>query len=81
MAAPSEQEYITRIRQLEELNKTLAAQVDRMRPVVDVAIEWADAEDGSKDEESAGAALVWEVSNYERQMAQPAKESGYGNTF
>lgn len=31
---------IARIRQLEELNKVLAAEVDRMRPVVDAAIKW-----------------------------------------
>ena len=34
MATISEQEYITRIRQLERLNATLAAEIDRLRPVV-----------------------------------------------
>jgi hypothetical protein len=63
-----------RVGQLEALNAALAAQVDRMRPVVDIAIEWADAEDGSDDEKSAGAALVWEVGHYKEQMAQLAKE-------
>jgi hypothetical protein len=29
-----------RIQQLEKLNATLAAEVDRMRPVVDAAVEW-----------------------------------------
>lgn len=38
MSVVSEQEYITRIRQLEALNATLAAQVDWMRPVVEAAL-------------------------------------------
>jgi hypothetical protein len=29
-----------RIQQLEKLNATLAAEVDRMRPVVEAAVEW-----------------------------------------
>lgn len=37
MSAISVQEYETRIRQLEKLNATLAAEIDRMRPVVKAA--------------------------------------------
>lgn len=40
MSAISVQEYETRIRQLEKLNATLAAEIDRMRPVVEAAVEW-----------------------------------------
>lgn len=40
MVAISAHEYETRIRQLEKLNATLAAEIDRMRPVVDSAVEW-----------------------------------------
>ena len=34
------QDAIKRIQQLEKLNATLAAEIDRMRPVVEAAIEW-----------------------------------------
>lgn len=37
MSAISPTEYETRIRQLERLNATLAAEIDRMRPVVEAA--------------------------------------------
>lgn len=40
MSAISPTEYETRIKQLEKLNATLAAEVDRMRPVVEAAVEW-----------------------------------------
>ncbi len=40
MAAISPTEYETRTRQLERLNATLSAEIDRMRPVVDAAIKW-----------------------------------------
>lgn len=40
MSAISPTEYETRIRQLEKLNAALAAEIDRMRPVVEAAVEW-----------------------------------------
>lgn len=40
MSAVSPAEYETRIRQLERLNATLAAEIDRMRPVVQMAKKW-----------------------------------------
>lgn len=33
-------EHDARIRQLEQLNATLAAEIDRMRPVVEAAYQW-----------------------------------------
>jgi hypothetical protein len=74
MAVISEQEYITRIAALEKLNAELAAQVDRQARVVDAAIDWADTEYGSDDENSAAAALVAVVNTYQEYMAQLAKE-------
>lgn len=38
------------IKQLEKLNATLAAEVDRMRPVVDAAVEWRRVGYERKDE-------------------------------
>lgn len=38
MSAISASEYETRIRQLEKLNATLAAEIDRMRPVVEATV-------------------------------------------
>lgn len=64
---------IKRIQQLERLNATLSAQVDRQARVVDAAIEWADTEYGTNDESSAGAALVAVVNTYQEQMAALAK--------
>ena len=40
MSAVSPAEYETRIHALERMNATLAAEVDRMRPVVDAAVKW-----------------------------------------
>lgn len=40
MSAISPTEYETRIRQLEKLNSQLAAEIDRLRPVVEAAVEW-----------------------------------------
>lgn len=40
MTTISPAEYETRIHALEKLNATLAAEVDRMRPVVETAIKW-----------------------------------------
>lgn len=42
MATISPTEYETRIKALEKLNATLAAEIDRMRPVVEVARRWHD---------------------------------------
>ena len=60
-----------RIRQLEQLNATLAAQVDRMRPVVDAAQKWSNTyDDGAED-----TPLLEAVTEYYGQMAQLAKPS------
>lgn len=40
MSTISPAEYETRIKALEKLNATLAAEIDRMRPVVQTAVEW-----------------------------------------
>lgn len=40
MSTVSPAEYEARIRALERMNATLAAEVDRMRPVVETAVEW-----------------------------------------
>lgn len=47
MTAISPAEYETRIHALEKLNATLAAEVDRMRPVVEAAIATIRADDSS----------------------------------
>lgn len=49
-----------RIRQLEKLNATLAAEVDRMRPVVEAACKWSD----SYDEVADDLPLLTEVTEY-----------------
>jgi hypothetical protein len=69
---------LERIRQLEALNAALAAQVDRQGKVIEAAIDWADTEYGSDDEDSAAAALVAVVNTYQEQMAQLAKEGRGG---
>jgi hypothetical protein len=76
MATIGEQEYITRIAALEKLNATLAAHVDRMRPVVEAAESRAMSlgeihPDGLMDDEIV---LVTRVRLYQQQMAQLAKE-------
>lgn len=40
MSTISEAEYERRIAALEKLNATLAAEIDRQRPVVQAAVEW-----------------------------------------
>lgn len=50
MSTISPTEYETRIKQLEKLNATLAAEIDRMRPVVEAAIEWRRVGYERKDE-------------------------------
>lgn len=40
MSSPSPLEYEQRIRALERINATLAAELDRMRPVVEAAVKW-----------------------------------------
>jgi hypothetical protein len=40
MSTISPAEYEARIRALEKLNAALAAEIDRMRPVVQTAVEW-----------------------------------------
>jgi hypothetical protein len=61
---------IRRIQQLEALNATLAAQVDRMRPVVEVAVVVADF--GMSTARYSDLQLV--VGKYRQAMAQMAKE-------
>ena len=53
-----------RVGQLERLNASLAAQVDRMRPVVDTASRWA-----RSDKVLSRVHLRTAVINYEEQMA------------
>lgn len=49
-----------RIRQLEELNKVLAAEVDAQRPLVDAACKWSDDYDDGADDDL----LLTEVTEY-----------------
>lgn len=65
---------IRRIQQLEALNATLAAQVDRQAKVVEAAVDWAGTEYGADDESSAAASLVAIINTYQESMAQLAKE-------
>lgn len=59
-----------RIRQLERLNAQLAAQIDRMRPVVSAAWGWRLSEGAP-----ARAVVLGEaVDTYQQAMAQLAKE-------
>jgi hypothetical protein len=60
----------TRIRQLEQLNATLAAQVDRMRPVVTAAWGWRLSEGAPV----RAVVLSEAVDAYQSAMAQLAKE-------
>lgn len=68
MTAISEQEYITRIHQLEALNKTLAEQVDRMMVVV------GKVESYINHDRALPLGLIVTFREYQRQMAQLAKE-------
>jgi hypothetical protein len=65
---------IRRIQQLEALNATLAAQVDRMRPVVDTALVVARAVRETTDWTVGEAALEYAARIYQGHMAQLAKE-------
>jgi hypothetical protein len=65
---------VKRIQQLEALNATLAAQVDRQAKVVEAGVDWADTEYGTDDESSAATSLVAVVNTYQELMAQLAKE-------
>lgn len=69
--------YEKRIRQLETLNRALAAQVDRMRPVVDSAMRSADYYAQYPNSLNGYEIdLRNKVGTYRRQMAQLAKEGG-----
>jgi hypothetical protein len=66
----------TRIRQLEQLNATLAAQVDRMRPVIEAAGVLASSLRRHESESWSGCeeALERAVTEYKSAMAQLARE-------
>jgi hypothetical protein len=64
----------TRIRQLEALNATLAAQVDRMRPVIEAAIAYARTLRLASDWRDGEAPLEHAVRVYQREMARMAGE-------
>lgn len=50
MSSPSPLEYEQRIRALERINATLAAEIDRMRPIVDAVLAYTDSRrDPTKD--------------------------------
>jgi hypothetical protein len=65
---------IRRIQQLEALNATLAAQVDRMRPVVDTALVVARAVRETTDWTVGEATLEYAARVYQEHMAQLAEE-------
>jgi hypothetical protein len=69
--AISEQDYIKRIAALERQCATLAAQVDRMRLVVDAAQRWT-----RDDKGFLRIHLRTAVINYEQQMTQLTKDGG-----
>jgi hypothetical protein len=75
MSVISEQEYVTRIRQLERLNKSLAEQVNRQGKVVSAALQWWSLSkyrpEHYLDHEQD---LAVAVAEYEAQMAQLAGE-------
>jgi hypothetical protein len=71
---------IRRIQQLEALNATLAAQVDRMRPVVEAALAVTRSLRGTTDWSAEESALEYAARMYQQHMAQLAKEDeGDGN--
>jgi hypothetical protein len=65
---------IRRIQQLEALNATLAAQVDRMRPVVDTALVVARLLRETTDWSIEESALEYAARMYQEQMVQLARE-------
>jgi hypothetical protein len=65
---------IRRIQQLEALNATLAAQVDRMRPVVDTALVVARAVRETTDWTVGEAALEYAARVYQEHMARLVRE-------
>jgi hypothetical protein len=73
MSTISEQEYITRIRQLEGLNATLSAQVDRMRPVVEAALPLVEGVRRMPAWSTEEAALEFAMRMYQQQMAALTK--------
>lgn len=54
-----------RIRQLEQLNSTLAAEIDKMRPIVEAAQYWNGCDYGSHQESRAAMRLSEVVNTYE----------------
>lgn len=68
-----------RIVALEKLNATLAAQVDRMRPVVDAALVLASSLRGIADWSVEESALEYAARMYQQAMAQLAKGEVKGN--
>jgi hypothetical protein len=62
-----------RVGQLERLNASLAAQVDRMRPVVEAASQWA-----RDDKGLLRVRLRTAIINYEAEMDKLMKENGSG---
>jgi hypothetical protein len=69
---------IKRIQQLEALNATLAAQIDRVRPVVDAALVVARAVRETTDWTVGEAALEYAARVYQEHVAQLAKRAGEG---
>jgi alkyl hydroperoxide reductase subunit AhpC len=65
----------TRIRQLEVLNATLAAQIDRMRPVIQAAIVYARTLRLASNWRDGEAPLEHAVRVYQREMARLAGEN------
>jgi hypothetical protein len=65
----------TRIRQLEALNATLAAQVDRQRPVIEAAIAYARTLRLASNWREGEAPLEHAVRVYQREMARMAGEN------
>jgi hypothetical protein len=72
MSTISEQEYITRIRQLEGLNATLAAQVDRQAKVVEAVFDAFNRGGGFTEQ------LATACDDYITAMAQLAKGKQHG---
>lgn len=73
----SEQEYIARIQQLERLNASLSAQVDRQARVVEAAITWNETNYRNQQEiEIALDALSETCDSYQAAMAALAKGGG-----
>jgi hypothetical protein len=63
-----------RVCQLEALNATLAAQLDRQARVVEAAQTWNNCKYGSDEESVAGMRLSEIVNDYDDSMAQLVRE-------